>query len=118
LAFSHDGQLLFALDDQDNLRIWDTAQRTLIGSLQALPLINDNGKPVAGGDQYGLRTGMALDDNNNLWLAAPSAHPTRWTLYPPIWSKAACAWAGRTLTPAEWRQYVGASPPASLACPR
>lgn len=82
LAFSHDGQLLFALDDQENLRIWDTASQTLIGSLPALPLINDNGNPVADGSEYGGRTSMAIDDNNNLWLAAPSAYPTRWTLSP------------------------------------
>jgi WD40 repeat protein len=117
VAFSHDGQLLVALDNQENLRMWDTAHQTLIGSLQALPLINDNGNPVAGGDAYGYRTSMALDDNNNLWLAAPSAHPTRWTLSPPMWSKLACIWAGRTLTHAEWRQYVGTSPPADLSCP-
>jgi WD40 repeat protein len=117
VAFSHDGQLLFALDNQENLRMWDTAHQTLIGSLQALPLINDNGNPVAGGEAYGYRTSMALDDNNNLWLAAPSAHPTRWTLSPPMWSKLACTWAGRILTHAEWRQYIGTSPPADLSCP-
>jgi WD40 repeat protein len=117
LAFSHDGQLLFGLDNQDNLRIWDTAERTLIGSVQALPLIDDNGNPLAGGDEYGVRTGMALDDNDYVWLAAPSAYPTRWTLSPPSWSKFACAWPDHTLTPAEWRQYVGTSPPADLSCP-
>jgi WD40 repeat protein len=117
LAFSHDGQLLFALDNQDNLRIWDTAERTLIGSVQALPLIDDNGNPLAGGDEYGVRTGMALDDNDNVWLAAPSTYPTRWTLSPSSWSKFACVWPDRTLTPAEWRQYVGTSPPADLSCP-
>ena len=116
LAFSHDGQLLFALDNQDNLRIWDRTSQTLIGSLQALPLINDNGVPVAGGDEYGVRTSMALDDNNNLWLAAPSAHPTRWTLSPPTWSKLACTWADRPLTDKEWRQYVATTPPADLSC--
>jgi hypothetical protein len=118
LALSHDGQLLFGLDDQEILRIWDTAHQTLVGSLQALPLINDNGNPVAGGSDYGTRTSMALDDNNNLWLIAPSAHPTRWTLSPPIWSKSACAWAARSLTPAEWQKYIGTSPPADLSCHR
>jgi WD40 repeat protein len=117
LAFSHNGQLLFALDNQDNLRIWDTVSQTLIGSLQALPLINDNGVPVAGGGEYGVRTSMALDDHDNLWLAAPSAHPTRWTLSPPTWSKLACTWADRTLTDREWRQYVATAPPTDLACP-
>ena len=116
LAFSHDGQLLFGLDSQNDLHIWDTASQTLIGSLQALPLVEDNGNPVAGGDEYGGRTSMAIDDNGDLWLAAASAYPTRWTLSPHIWSSLACAWAGRTLTPAEWRQYVGTSPPADLSC--
>lgn len=116
LAFSHDGQLLFGLDSLDELHLWDTENQTLIGSLQALPHVEDNGNLVAGGDQYGLRTSMAIDDNGDLWLAAADAYPTRWTLSPHAWSSLACAWAGRTLTPAEWRQYVGTRPPADLSC--
>jgi WD40 repeat protein len=116
LAFSHDGRLLFALGNEEDLRIWDTASRTLIGSVQALPLINDNGNPVAGGGAYGVRTSMVLDGNDGVWLAAASAQPTRWTLSADIWSRLACAWAGRSLTPLEWRQYVGTSPPADLSC--
>lgn len=116
LAFSHDGRLLYALGSEEDLHIWDTASRTLIGSLQGLPLFNDNGNPVAGGAAYGVRTSMAVDDNDGVWLAAASAQPTRWALSPNMWSKFACTWAGRPMTPLEWQQYVGTIPPANLAC--
>jgi WD40 repeat protein len=116
LAFSHNGQLLYTLGSEEDIHIWDTASRTLIGSLQGLPLINASGTPVAGGENYGVRTSMAVDDQDGVWLAAASAQPTRWALSPSTWSKLACAWAGRPMTPAEWRQYIGTSPPADLAC--
>ena len=116
LAFSHDGRLLFALDDEEHLFIWARAERRLLGSVRGLPLTNDNGDAIANGAAYGARTSMAVDHNGDVWLAAASAHPTRWTLSPPLWTKFACTWAGRTLKPSEWRRYAGTDPPADLSC--
>ncbi len=46
-------------------------------------------------------------------------HVTEWSFSPSLWSAAACASAGHTLTRAEWQQYVGSDGPgmpSKLAC--
>jgi WD40 repeat protein len=40
----------------------------------------------------------------------------RWNLSEAAWVHAACASAGRDLTAAEWRRYVGSTPPSDLRC--
>lgn len=40
----------------------------------------------------------------------------QWNLSPAGWAKAACTAAGRQVTAAEWRQYIGSNPPGSMAC--
>jgi WD40 repeat protein len=40
----------------------------------------------------------------------------RWTLSEANWVHAACESAGRDLTAAEWRRYVGGTPPSDLRC--
>jgi hypothetical protein len=118
LRFSPDGQLLFGLDNQELLRVWDVPSRTALGSLQALPLVDDRGNPTADGAEHGLRTGMGLGPDGTLWLAAASARPTGWTFSLQAWSRLACAWAGRSLTRGEWLRYVGTTPPRDLSCGR
>jgi WD40 repeat protein len=116
LTFSADGQLLFGLDNEEVLRVWDVSSRSVLGALQALPLVDDQGNPTAGGAGYGLRTGMGLAPDGTLWLAAASARPTGWPLSLPVWQRLACTWAGRSLSPGEWVHYVGTAPPADLSC--
>jgi WD40 repeat protein len=118
LRFSRDGQLLFGLDNQELLRVWDVPGRTELGTLQALPLVDDRGNPTADGAEHGLRTGMDLGPDGTLWLAAASAQPTGWTFSLPRWSRLACTWASRSLTRDEWLHYVGTKPPRDLSCGR
>jgi WD40 repeat protein len=40
----------------------------------------------------------------------------RWALSEAAWVNAACESAGRDLTAAEWRRYVGSTPPSDLHC--
>jgi hypothetical protein len=40
-----------------------------------------------------------------------------WKLDPNAWIRAACASAGRDLTPHVWSQYMGSDTPAILHCP-
>jgi WD40 repeat protein len=40
----------------------------------------------------------------------------RWTLSEATWVQAACESAGRDLTAAEWRRYIGSTPPSDLRC--
>ncbi len=118
LRFSPDGQLLFGLDNDELLRVWDVPSRTALGTLQALPLVDDRGSQTAGGAEYGWRTGMDLGPDGTLWLAAASARPTGWRFSFPAWGRLACGWAGRSLTRDEWLHYVGTTPPRGLSCPR
>lgn len=118
LLFSADGQLLFGLDNQEVLRVWDVPSRSQLGTLQALPLVDDRGNQTAGGAEYGLRTAMGSGPDGTLWFVAASARPTGWTFSLPTWSRLACTWAGRSLSPQEWLHYVGTTPPADLSCTR
>jgi WD40 repeat protein len=118
LLFSADGQLLFGLDNEEVLRVWDVASRSQIGTLQALPLVDDRGNQTAGGAEYGLRTAMGSGPDGTLWFVAASARPTGWTFSLPTWNRLACTWAGRSLSPEEWLHYVGTTPPTDLSCRR
>jgi WD40 repeat protein len=118
LRFSTDGQLLFGLDNEELLRVWDMPTRTALGTLQALPLVDDRGNQTAGGAEYGLRTGMGLGPDGTVWFAAASAPPTGWTFSFPTWQRLACTWAGRSLSREEWLRYVGTTPPSDLSCAR
>jgi WD40 repeat protein len=116
LRFSSDGTLLFGLDNDEVLRVWDVSSGQLLGTMQALPLADEHGNQVAGGAQYGGRTAMALGPDGKLWLAAANAHPTAWTFATPILNRLACQLAGRSLNRDEWRRYVGTQPPTNLSC--
>lgn len=118
LRFSADGQLLFGLDNEEVLRVWDVPSRSQLGTLQALPLVDDRGDQTAGGAEYGLRTAMGSGPDGTLWFVAASAQPTSWTFSIPAWSRLACTWAARSLSPEEWLHYVGTTPPADLSCAR
>jgi WD40 repeat protein len=118
LLFSADGQLLFGLDDEEVLRVWDTASRSQLGTLQALPLVDARGNQTADGAEQGSRTAMSSGSHGTLWFVAASARPTAWTFSLPTWNRLACTWAGRSLSPEEWLHYVGTAPPADLSCTR
>jgi WD40 repeat protein len=118
LRFSPNGRLLFGLDNEELLRVWDAPSGSALGTLQALPLVDDRGNPTAGGAAYGLRTGMDLGPDGTLWFAAASARPTGWSFSFTAWGRLACSWAGRSLTRDEWLHYVGTTPPSDLACGR
>jgi WD40 repeat protein len=116
LRFSADGQLLFGLDNEMVLRVWDVPSRTVVGTVRVLPLVNDRGEPTADGAAYGLRTGMGLGADGTLWFAAASARPTGWTFSLPAWHRLACTGASRALRRDEWLRHVGTTPPSDLSC--
>lgn len=116
LRFSADGQLLFGLDNDEVLRVWDMPSGILLGTLQALPLVNHRGDQTAGGAGHGSRTGMGSGPEGTLWFAAASARPTGWTFSLPTWTRLTCDWASRSLSKDEWLRYVGTTPPTNLFC--
>jgi WD40 repeat protein len=116
LLFNADGQLLFGLDNDEVLRVWDVPSRSQLGTLQALPLVDHRGNQTAGGAEYGLRTAMGSGPDGTLWFVAASARPTGWPFSLATWNRLACRWAGRSLSPEEWLHYVGTTPPTDLSC--
>jgi hypothetical protein len=68
------------------------------------------------------KAGMAFggDGHTLVTVTEPAAQGRgelqRWTLSEAAWVHAACESAGRDLTAAEWRRYVGSTPPSDLRC--
>jgi len=116
LHFTADGRFLAGLAEEDALRVWDLAGRSVLGDVPALPAVDDAGAAAAGKDRTPFFADSAWGPGDRLWVATASAHPTGWALGLDDWREAACEWAGRSLTAAEWRQFVGTDPPDDLAC--
>ncbi|GAA3090099.1 hypothetical protein [Nonomuraea salmonea] len=69
------------------------------------------------------KTAMRLtaDGSHLITATDPGGSPgllVRWRLSPSAWTAAACAAAGRNLTPEEWRRHIGTPPPDDLSCTR
>ncbi|TQM77769.1 TIR domain-containing protein [Saccharothrix saharensis] len=66
-----------------------------------------------------LNTALAASaDGRELLAATGNGTITRWHLHPDAWIDAACASAGRDLTPEEWTSAVGTEAPEVIACER
>jgi WD40 repeat protein len=93
VAFSPDGSVVATAGDDRSVVLWDVATRQRLGSLL--------GHLGASEAAVFSREGRALvttgDDGNLIF----------WDLRPSSWEAKACALAGRNLTRAEWRQFVG-----------
>ncbi|SDG30504.1 WD40 repeat [Lentzea fradiae] len=73
-----------------------------------LPLVSQRGR-------FG-RVGLAFDGPDRLVTAISGTRLVSWDLTEENWVRAACESADRTLTPDEWRRYVGTEPPDDLTC--
>jgi hypothetical protein len=79
----------------DRLDLWDSKGLAPIATLD-LPLI--------------ATSLTASPDGAHVFLATAGGGATVWDLRPAKWVDRACADAGRVLTRAEWKRYVGATP--------
>jgi hypothetical protein len=70
----------------------------------------------AGEPPWDATTLAASPDGRKLITATSAGSIIRWQLTANAWIRAACAAAGRELTPDEWRNVVGTVPPANLSC--
>ncbi|WP_053729511.1 hypothetical protein [Streptomyces sp. WM6378] len=100
--------------DDDTIRLIDLTSGHTFGTLQLPP----GGKAES--------TGLAFSaDGTELVTATESRGDVTgnvgtlitWQLNPDAWARAACASAGRDLTPDVWSQYMGSSAPSNLRCP-
>ena len=95
--FSPDGQSLASVDNNGTIIWWDVATRQRLGTIPGtpdIPLINLTFSPS--GQHI-----LAVNDE---------AEVTAWALDLVLWQEHACRIAARSLTTAEWRQYLGDVP--------
>jgi WD40 repeat protein/DNA-binding SARP family transcriptional activator len=90
-AFSPDGRLLATVDGEAIL--WDVATHKQLGP--ALPIPSQGPHAVA-----------FLPGGAQLAVAAPNGSVLVWDVNPSAWRARACAVAGRTLTRAEWDEFL------------
>jgi WD40 repeat protein len=110
LEFSPDGRLLVGLGEGGLVTVWDPSTGDELGSFPTQPPGLERRSTVD--DQ----TTIAFDPARRLWVATRGGRPTRFDLSVGRWERLACEVAGRSLTDAEWRQYVGGEPPSGRAC--
>ncbi len=102
-ALSHDGRMVAALSRDGSLRLWNLETRQQVGpSLTSHPGFAIALAPFGA---TGFVSGGFDDGVTVLWSGDPRH-----------WIETACARAGRNLTAAEWRTFVGDEPPAAT-CP-
>jgi WD40 repeat protein/tRNA A-37 threonylcarbamoyl transferase component Bud32 len=97
LEFTPDGRVLAVSGLEPTASLWDVATGTQIG----LEL------PSGGAG----RTALDLSaDGKQLLMTSVDGHGAVWDFDPESWKQRACAIAGRTLTEAEWEQFLPGRP--------
>jgi WD40 repeat protein len=103
----------FIAEASDNtVRLIDLRSGQALGTLTVPPGIRDTSTG----------TGLAFSADGTTLVTATEAGAAAigilidWKLTPNAWIHTACTSAGRNLTPALWRQYVGTRSPSKLRC--
>jgi hypothetical protein len=100
---SADGSRMLAHRADGTLRLYDVASRTQLGGAITVDDLSGN----------------ALLRPDGLELATVTEQGfVTWDLDPEHWEAAACRLAGRSLTHAEWDQYIGDLAPYRQTCPQ
>jgi WD40 repeat protein len=111
------GNVIAEKQSDATLRLIDLPSGNVLGTL---PL------PPADGEKA-RSTGMAFSADGSVLVTATEGEALntatigvgqliRWRLEPDAWLRAACASAGRDLTPGLWKQYMGTDAPSNLHC--
>jgi WD40 repeat protein len=103
VQFTKDGRTLLSTGSDGSTRLYDTATHREIGN------------PFPGQDQqwgYGVFTG----DESSVVVIHADGTGYIWPASLASWENHACAVAKRSLTPAEWLQFVGGGYPHPRLC--
>jgi WD40 repeat protein len=103
LAWNPSGTMLVSSGTDGTVRLIDVATRTIVGAL-----------PDPGNDWVDT---TISPDGSRAYVAYGSGRGFDWAIDPAIWARDACAIAGRTLTQAEWSQYLPGRPYAPACLP-
>ncbi|MFD8542966.1 TIR domain-containing protein [Streptomyces sp. NPDC059649] len=112
VAVSDDGRTVVTLADSGALTRWDADTGDRLGGPQ-LPIPP---RTLSGTGGIGEHTEFLVDDSGTLWTATEGGEILSWGFSVDSWIDSLCRIAGRSLTDAEWRRYVGTTPPSRPTC--
>lgn len=96
-------RLIARLTDQGIVRLWFSDSARFLGSF-ALPQARGSGAPP-----WASTSLAATPDGTGLISATSSGSIVRWDLQSENWISAGCRAAGRSISVAEWKEYVGSN---------
>jgi WD40 repeat protein/DNA-binding SARP family transcriptional activator len=91
---SPDGRTVVGADTAGNILLWDRATGTVIGG------------PFPGPSAGAYLAASFTPDGRHLLVVSDSGSGWLWDVAPSDWATRACAIAGRSLTPEEWREFL------------
>lgn len=113
VAVSEGGRTVVTLTDGGTLTRWDVDTGDRLGGPE-LPIPPNT---LSGTGGIGDHTGFVVDDSGTLWTATEGGQVLSWDFSVGSWIDSLCRIAaGRSLTGAEWRRYVGTTPPDRPTC--
>ncbi|MFE7542189.1 TIR domain-containing protein [Streptomyces platensis] len=109
---SADGRTVLTLADSGALTGWDADTGDRLGGPDIpIPL-----RTLSGFGGIGEHTGFVMDSAGTLWTATEGGEVLSWDFSVASWIEGLCRIADRNLTDAEWRRYVGTTPPSRPTC--
>ncbi|MGA4951518.1 TIR domain-containing protein [Streptomyces lydicamycinicus] len=109
---SADGRTVLTLTDSGALTRWDADTGDRLGGPDIpIPL-----NTMSGNGGIGEHTGFTVDNAGTLWTATEGGEVLSWDFSVNSWIEGLCRIADRNLTDAEWRRYVGTTPPSRPTC--
>ncbi|MGW8972328.1 toll/interleukin-1 receptor domain-containing protein [Streptomyces platensis] len=112
VAVSADGRMVITLADSGALTRWDADTGDRLGG----PDVPIPRSTMAGIGGTGEHTGFVVDSAGTLWTATEGGAVLSWDFSVASWIEGLCRIADRNLTDAEWRRYVGTTPPSRPTC--
>ncbi|WP_435603745.1 toll/interleukin-1 receptor domain-containing protein [Streptomyces sp. bgisy130] len=109
---SADGRTVLTLADSGALTRWDADTGDRLGG----PDIPIPPRTMSGFGGIGEHTGFVMDSAGTLWTATEGGEVLSWDFSVASWIEGLCRIADRNLTDAEWRRYVGTTPPSRPTC--